>query len=423
MDAFDKIIGYEDTKAELRRYCDVLKNPERYAKLGVTMPRGIMLCGEPGIGKTTLAKSFIEECGCKAFLLRKNLPNGDFVKEIRATFDKAKNEQCAIVFLDDMDKFANEDSFHTDAEEYVTVQACIDDCRDLRVFVLATVNNCFNFPQSLMRAGRFDKVIELNMPEGRDAEKIIEYYLKQKQIVGEIEASEIARLLENKSCAEIETVINEAAIYAGYDKREKVGQNDIVRACMRIMFSAPESTEEISEEEIKLLAVHEAGHALIAEVFAPGSVSLVSILGYSGLTKGVTVTHKPKMWGLSLDYVEHSVIRALGGKAATEIVMNQVGMGCGEDIEHAFELVDGMIDGDCVYGFDAYEGERSSEYLRENKDRAVAREITRCYEKAKQIIRDNRGLLDALIEELAEKKTLMHKDIMRIREKTLREAC
>ena len=130
MSAFDKVIGYENIKAELIRYCDVLKNREKYNRLGVQLPRGILLDGDPGLGKTLMAKCFIEECGLKYYLIRKDKPDGAFVDEIRSTFEKAKSDPIAIVFLDDMDKFANEDSNHRDAEEYVAVQAGIDEVKN-----------------------------------------------------------------------------------------------------------------------------------------------------------------------------------------------------------------------------------------------------------------------------------------------------
>ena len=125
MKQFDQIIGYEDIKRELYRICDTMKNTEKYKKLGVTTPRGLLLCGEPGIGKTMMAMAFIEESGRKSYTIRKNKSDGDFVDVITETFEEAKKNAPSIVLLDDMDKFANEDVQHRDAEEYVTVQSCM----------------------------------------------------------------------------------------------------------------------------------------------------------------------------------------------------------------------------------------------------------------------------------------------------------
>ena len=166
------------------------------------MPSGILLCGDMGLGKTLMARCFIAESGCKAFTLRKEKPNGDFINQIKETFEEAKKDSPVIVFLDDMDKFANEDYTHCDAEEYVTVQSCIDDCKGEGVFTLATVNDRYCLPDSLWRAGRFDKVIEVNLPKGKDAIQIIEHFLNQKQGIGDVDIVEISRLMEGRSCAE-----------------------------------------------------------------------------------------------------------------------------------------------------------------------------------------------------------------------------
>ena len=245
MSEFDKIIGYADIKDELIRFCDVLKNFKEYKRMGVEIPSGILLHGEPGIGKTILAKSFIKESKIKSFTIRKDKHSREFVNHIRNTFDKAKKEECAILFLDDIDKFANEDEYHKDAEEYVVVQSCIDDCKGSNVFVLATANNIYCLPNSLMRAGRFDKVIRMTCPGGDDAKKIIKHFLSKKRVFGDIDIDDISSFLVGHSCAELEMVINEAGIYAVFDKRAKIDQRDIIKACMRLIFDAPESVEYI----------------------------------------------------------------------------------------------------------------------------------------------------------------------------------
>lgn len=415
MSAFDRIIGYEDVKTELIRFCDVLKNYEKYQKLGVVLPRGILLYGDPGIGKTMMAKSFIEESGCKFFLIRKDKPDGDFVNEIRTVFEKAKEEKRSIVFLDDMDKFANEDQYHRDAEEYVAVQSCIDDCKDSGVFVLATVNDRYCMPDSLTRAGRFDKVIEMKKTEGDDSKKIIGYFLSQKQVIGEVDVDEISRLMEGHSCAELETVINEAGIYAGFDGRDKIEQKDILKACMRMIFDAPETVETIDRKYVRNIAVHEAGHAVVSEILEPGSVSLVSVCRYYGATEGVTVIRKPDDYKISKTAQEHEVAWRLGGKVATEMVFGLVDLGCNSDLHRAFDLVTEFVDNYCSYGFDAFEGNNSSGYLLEKRDRMVAEEMDRYYRRAKQIIAENRTFLDMLTQELVEKKTITQKDIKSIR--------
>ena len=414
MSEFDKIIGYADIRAELIRFCDVIKNFEEYNLLGIEIPRGILLYGEPSIGKTILAKSFIKESEVKSFTIRKDKHSREFVKHIRNTFDKAKKEEFAIVFLDDMDKFANEDEYHKDAEEYVVIQSCIDECKDSNVFVLATANNIYCLPNSLMRAGRFDKVIQMTCPSGDDAKKIIKHFLSKKRVLGDID--DISSFLVGHSCAELETVINEAGIYAVFDKRVKIEQKDIIKACRRLIFNAPESVENIDSNILKRIAVHEAGHAVISEVLEPGSVNLISICGYSNTSGGITSVRKPDDYNFNVVAQENEVIRSLGGKAAIEMIYRTFDPGCIDDLQRAFDLVTTFVDNYCTYGFDAFEGCNSSLYLLENKDRKVAKEMDRYYRKSKQIIAENRGFFDAMVKELLKEKTLTKKQIRSIRD-------
>ena len=173
MNAFRKVIGYEQVKQELMQIADTLKNHEVYEALGVSSPRGLLLHGVPGVGKSLMAQCLIEESGREAFACRKTEPNGKFVGTIKEVFEKAAESAPSIVYLDDMDKFANDDERHRNSEEFVTVQSCIDELRGKEVFVLATANETRCLPDSLTRAGRFDRVIEVEAPEGKDAERII----------------------------------------------------------------------------------------------------------------------------------------------------------------------------------------------------------------------------------------------------------
>ena len=146
MSAFDKVIGYEPIKEELMQICDMIQNREVYEKLGARLPQGILLHGGPGVGKTVMARCFVEESGLESYVLRRNRGSGDFIKHIADTFEKARENQPCVVVMDDMDKFTNEDSSHQDAEEYVAVQACIDEVRDSGVTVIATVNDIDKLP-------------------------------------------------------------------------------------------------------------------------------------------------------------------------------------------------------------------------------------------------------------------------------------
>ena len=239
MNYFEKIVGYEQQKNELKIIADVLRNTEKYTKHGVSAPRGLLLYGRPGVGKTLMASCLVEASGRKAFVCRKTEPGAEFVKIIKSTFDKAAQNTPSVVFLDDMDKFSNVDEEHCDSEEYVTIQSCIDDVKGKEVFVIATANEICDLPLSLLRAGRFDRVVEVEPPKIDDSALIIRKCLEGKNVSDDVDTIIIARLLENRSCAQLETVINEAGVYAGYNRFDKITMEHIVMACMQVVFNIP----------------------------------------------------------------------------------------------------------------------------------------------------------------------------------------
>ncbi len=417
MNAFDKVIGYDAIKKELIRFADVLKNIEKYKKLGVTLPSGILLSGDPGLGKTLMAKCFIEESGCKSVTLRKDKSNGYFVDEIKKTYESAKEMAPCIVFLDDMDKFANEDYAHRDAEEYVTVQACIDEYKEYGVFTLATVNEKYCLPDSLLRVGRFDETIDVVNPRGEDAVKIIEYYLNQKNTVGDIDIIEISRLMAGKSCAELETVINKAGIYAGFDGRDKINQSDIVNVWMRMEFNSPECVNTSGLQNNRSIAIHEAGHAVVHELLDPGSVTIVSICRHDGQTGGITKWFHEDDFNLYKKLIEHSIVGSLAGMAATEIVLGETDIGCDSDIRKARDMIENLIVDACSEGFNSFRQVDSSQYLLENRDRLIASEMERYYRMAKKMILNNREFLDVMIDALMEHNTVTYREMQNLSEK------
>lgn len=417
MSEFDKIIGYKDVKAELERLCDVIKNGEKYRALGVAPIGGLLLDGEPGVGKTLMANCFIKESGRKVFICRKNKPDGEFVNEIKNTFVEAMENAPSVVLLDDMDKFANEDDSHRNAEEYVTIQSCIDEIKGKDVFVIATTNGTRNLPNSLLRAGRFDTIIKVEAPEGQDAVDIVQHYLSTKKSVAEVNAEDVARLLSGKSCAELETAINTAGQYAGYVEKEYIDMDDITRACLRVIYSAPESSVPHNKMVLERIAYHEAGHTVAAEILESGSVDLVTVRNNTGNVGGLTCYHEPDDYWVSKKHMENRVIAILAGKAATEIVFGETDTGANSDLYRAFNIVKRFSDDYCAYGFGYWtEQENSSSLLARKEDRIIA-DMENYYATAKKLLVENRTFLDGIAKRLQEKDTLVYSEIREIKGK------
>ena len=425
MNKFDQIIGYAAVKKELRQIADTLKNKDTYDKLGVSAPRGLLLYGEPGVGKSLMASAIIEESERPAFICRKDKPNGDFVKEIKATFDKAIADAPSIVYLDDMDKFANGDERHPDAEEYVTVQSCIDEAKGKEVFVLATVNNLHCLPRSLRRAGRFDRVIEIDTPYGKDAVNIISHYLSTKKVDKDIDAKTIARIMDGRSCAELETVINEAGLYAGYERAESITMDHFMEACLRTVFDVPASLEDDddvyytllsdSNNVISQIVYHEAGHAVISEILCPESVNLVSAYNRGGTKGGFTDYYNDRTC-TPLHWAKSRIVGSLGGIAAIEQKYGIFDFGGERDLDQAFDRTKELIANNCYSGFHLHcNGYDDSERLRSEQEQAVSVEVEKFYRKAKEIISLNQEFFEKVAVALAQKKLLSAVDIKQIK--------
>lgn len=417
MREMDKVIGYDEIKIELFRIIDIIRNPSKYKKLGVSAPKGILLEGEPGIGKTLMAQSFMKESGLKSYVIRKNRPDGEFVDYIRETFNKAAKEAPSIVLLDDLDKFANEDRTHLDAEEYVAVQACIDNVKHLEVFVIATSNDRRKLPRSLVRSGRFDKFFYMQFPGLEDAKKIIEFYLEDKNMGDDIDIEEIARILEGHSCADLEMVINEAGIYAGYENRECIDQDDIKKAFIRKIFNGcvSEKNDPISDKRI---AVHEAGHAVISELFYPGQVAFISVEAKAHGIKGIVRMREDEHFDEDFNNNEINIMILLAGKAATELILNEIDMGAVGDLCRASEQMTHLLDYSAAYDFYSQSNrEETSKRNQDHLDTIRGAELTRCYIKTKQLLGKNKAFLEALIKAIIEKRTITYKDIAPIRAK------
>lgn len=420
MNTFNDIKGYENIKLELRQLCDMMLHPEVYRELGASLPRGLLLHGNPGVGKTLMATALINESGRPAFICRKDRPADDFIELIRKTFEQARENAPSIVLLDDMDKYANEDEDHQNCEEYVTVQSCIDETKGYDVLVIATVNDLEVLPLSLYRLGRFDRTVGIDEPRGKDAQEIIEYYLSRKAFVSDVDPTEIARLLHRRSCAELETVINEAGIYAGFERASQITMEHIIRACLKVLHGLPESNHCTNIAALTEVAYHEAGHVVVSEVLVPHSVTLATVRGYDSRSQGLVCTYLDHAGLVLMQKQRIDVITRLGGRASSELRSGSVDAGSSVDLLNAFDNIYDMVVGLCSSGLDRGEARKyheSSEAMKAKQESAITSAAERCYQLAKKILAKNKDFLDAVAAALLEKETLTHRDIQELRKR------
>lgn len=417
MSAFDRVIGYDGIKEELMQICDMIHNPQIYRNLGARLPRGILLEGDPGLGKTLLAKCFIEESGLISYTIRRAMSDEDFISTLNETFFEAAENSPSIVLLDDMDKFANEDDNHRDAEEYVSVQACIDDVSDLDVFVIATVNDSSKLPDSLIRAGRFDRRILVYQPMGSDTEKIVQHYLSDKNVSNDMNMEDIAKMISYRSCAELETILNEAAVNAAYSRKSCIEMDDIVKSVLSTEYKISNSYSSKSEEDKRRIALHEAGHITVSEVLCPGSVGLASVC--SSVCRG-----QDGFIHMCEDFPDDifEVLVSLAGKAASELYCSsEYDTGCAGDIGRASSVLKRRTSSIGTHGLGMIDISRRtmsdmSENYNSHIETVIHAELERNMFRTKDILISNREFLERTAAALMDKGTLLFSDIRAIRE-------
>ena len=415
MDLLDqRVIGYEATTDILRQILDILSHRSAYEARGAAIPRGLLMVSEPGLGKSLMAATFMEESGRNCTVFHKNSDGESFLDDLREAFLLAKQSAPSVLLLEDINLYADSPSPY--GPQWAALQSGIDDVKDADVFVIATANTTSCIPQSLLRPGRFDYVIHLEPPKGEIAERIAKHYLKDKPLEEDVMISDIVRAMGNHtSCAALETVMNIATINSCYRGAEKIGKADLADAILQTVYHLKKDDGE-RNPDIEQIALHEAAHVAAAEVLKPGSVSLVT-LRKNGRTQGMTQYYCDNEISTEDDFLNLAV-KSLAGKAGVEMVCGRFDMGASEDIQAAVGHVRQWSESFGGSGFSGivYDQRAASETILAQNERLAAAKLEELYRTAQTILRNNRDFLLAVQRALLERETLLGSDITAIRE-------
>lgn len=414
MSAFDKIIGYEPEKRELRKLCGMMRNWEAYEKLGAKPSKGLLISGAPGLGKSLMAKCLLKESGRRSYILRRNKPGNDFINEIHETFQDAAEHAPSIILLDDMDKFVVEED---SCEEYVVLQAAIDEVAGKDVYVVATINSIRDIPDSLVRAGRFDRTLKVLLPNQKESEQIIAHYLSGKPLSSSVDPLDVAKMVSGKSCAEMESILNEAALYAGGNGSAHIEMEHIVEAFLSLEHSIKDTSMTMKEDKARRIAYHEAGHVVVQDLISQGGVGLVTILNSFRKGSGGFMIHCRD--GRQDDY--EPILVSLGGLAAEELAFGHYCTGGGRDLGRAKGLLWQYLAEEGTLGLSSLDVTGNSRFdpspaLMSRIEIMVASELERYQRQVRTMLTENQPFLDAVAKELLEKHYLLNSDIQRIRE-------
>ncbi|MDP3064632.1 MAG: ATP-dependent zinc metalloprotease FtsH [Chloroflexota bacterium] len=437
---FDDVAGVEEAKHELHEVVEFLREPERFTALGARIPKGVLLVGAPGTGKTLLARAVAGEAGVPFF----SISGSEFVEmfvgvgasRVRDLFDQAKRNSPCIVFVDEIDavgrhRGAGLGGSHDEREQtlnQILVEMDGFDT-DTKVIVVAATNRPDILDPALMRPGRFDRRVVLDRPDMKGREAILEVHVRGKPLMPDVVLAALAKQTAGFSGADIENMVNEAAILAARNGRKAIGMPELQEAVERVIAGPERKSRLISSEEKQIIAHHEAGHALVMSSLPKADpVHKISIIA-RGMTLGYTMNlPEDDRYLQSKSRLEEQVTGMLGGRAAEELVFGDVTTGASNDLERATKLVRVMI---TQYGMSDKLGPRTfgqkeeliflgreiteqrdySENMAQQIDQEMKDVIGRCYSRALEILREKRDRLQALASRLIESETLEGPDL------------
>lgn len=437
---FSDVAGNEAAKQDLSEIVDFLKNPKKYEKLGAKIPRGVLLAGEPGTGKTLMARAVAGEANVPFFSISGSEFAEMFVgvgaSRVRDLFGKAKKNAPSIIFIDEIDAVAHKRDARGGAgrEDEQTLNQILVEMdgfdNDSGVIVIAATNRVDMLDKALLRPGRFDRHVNVTLPERKDRVEILKVHFKNKPVDEKVSIDALAAKTAGSSGADLANIANEAAITAARLGHDKITNKDVTEAFERIAIGPERKSKVMSEEERKITAYHEAGHAVVGHVLPDSDpVHKVTIIP-RGRTGGVTWFLPPEDRSYKNIYELKDVLaRAMGGRVAERIILGEDGIttGASSDLQHIAELSREMVtqEGmgkqlrDQVFNSDEvnFFGDRAKMYSEKTSElidaeiEALNREADA---RAEAVLNANRKALDELAEALLEKETLEEDEVAKI---------
>ena len=436
---FTDVAGAEEEKEELAEIVDFLKAPKKYSELGARIPKGVLLVGPPGTGKTLFAKAVAGEAGVPFF----SISGSDFVEmfvgvgasRVRDLFETAKRSMPCIVFIDEIDAVGRQRGSglgggHDEREQTLNQLLVQMDGfeKNEGIIIMAATNRADILDPALMRPGRFDRQIYVNVPDVRGREAILKVHSRNKPLAKDVNFKILARMTSGFSGADLENLLNEAAILAARANRKEITNTDLYEGINKVLIGPQKKSRLVTETDKRITAYHEAGHALLAKLLKHcDPVHEVSIIP-RGMAGGYTMT-RPDTDDSHLTKARllDGIVMSLGGRVAEELVIKDISTGASGDIEHVTKVAKNMVtkwgmseklgaicygsDKEVFIGRDMAAHNTYSEETANLIDEEVLRIVNESHERATKLIAENRTILDNMARLLVEKETIYSDEV------------
>ena len=436
---FKDVAGCDEEKEEVKEIIDYLKDPKRFTDMGARIPKGMLMVGPPGTGKTLLAKAVAGEADVPFF----SISGSDFVEmfvgtgasRVRDMFKKAQQHAPCIVFIDEIDAVGRQRGAGmgggNDEREQTLNQLLVEMDgmgENKGIVIIAATNRPDVLDPALLRSGRFDRQITVNLPDKKGRYEILKVHARNKKLAKDISLESLAKRTPGFSGADLENVLNEGAILAVRDKRKMITMEDLDEAIDRVMMGPAKKSKKYTEKEKRLVAYHEAGHAVIGlKLEDADKVEKVTIIprgeagGYNLMTP-----KEEKLFPTKADFMSQ-ITGLMGGRVAEEVMFNEISAGASNDIQKATKIAKAMVrswgmsslgpiqyddgTGNVFLGRDYGSGSNYSGEIAYEIDKEIRKIINECYDQAKKLIEDNKDLLTLIAENLIEEETITSEQI------------